>query len=894
MRRPLLHASKADRLRKLSRLTLGVVAISTALACAAARADAAEAWRSRVARQLHAVHDAPGGSATASASELGPRFDASGRVQVDVHYDCALDAPLGALSAAGLSVGGSIKIPPFCVVEGWIAPAALDQVAAVAGVVRVQVPAYAIRIHPQTPAQTQIQSAPAVSPRAKAQGQGTTIDANGVSIMRADQFVAQTGTNGAGAKVGVQSTGVYSLSIIQARGELPASVQVVNPSGGTSASLQADEGTALLEEVHAVAPGAALVFCGPVTFVDYTSCLQQLINAGATILVDDLIFPPQNLMSDQGSDTQAVTQVLAQNPTVALFTSVGNANGSYWEGPYTPVSVSSLGMQPLSCTSSGTTQIDNYVATFNGSPQQILTVLSGAQFPVALAWADPNASSFDLYWFLNDNNNKPMTQVGCLSGASAAGNLLMQNVPFPPPSTPPSQTPPPQCPVSATCWTYTLYVATPTATPAGSSLLKLWVGGDGLSFLTPSTSGGVTAPQALAPGAITIGAVKGSDGVGNTIEPFSSLGPIQLPLATSTSTQAPILVAPDGINVDAAGTYFASELFPDGNFYGTSASVPNAGGVAALLWGAFPNLTVAQLVMALKTGATQLGPTMPDYTFGYGRIDALGALNAATMGTPPPTMSALSDMTVVGGSTSQGESFTASAFGNVRFSVASSNTALVPAAIVAAGSPGVTLSPSTCGGASPVSCTLTVMPAIGQVGNATLTVSALDGANRAAPASMTVTVTAPAGPSLTINSGASQEFMSGTASTPVSFAVNGTGPLSVTAASSNASLFPPANLTVSAGCGTTTSTCTLGIRAANGASGSATITITVTDKYSQSSSAMASVQVDPGAPSSNASGSSSGGGGGGGGALHWWELVAIALLVSRRKFLRRCFIALPA
>ena len=33
------------------------------------------------------------------------------------------------------------------------------------------------------------------------------IDRNGVTIMRADQFVAQTGANGAGAKVGVQSVG---------------------------------------------------------------------------------------------------------------------------------------------------------------------------------------------------------------------------------------------------------------------------------------------------------------------------------------------------------------------------------------------------------------------------------------------------------------------------------------------------------------------------------------------------------------------------------------------------------------------------------------------------------------------------------------------------------------
>ena len=56
---------------------------------------------------------------------------------------------------------------------------------------------------------------------------------------------------------------------IQARGELPAAVQVLYPAGN-STPVSADEGTALLEEIHAVAPGANLVFCGPSTFVDFT------------------------------------------------------------------------------------------------------------------------------------------------------------------------------------------------------------------------------------------------------------------------------------------------------------------------------------------------------------------------------------------------------------------------------------------------------------------------------------------------------------------------------------------------------------------------------------------------------------------------------------------------
>ncbi len=107
--------------------------------------------------------------------------------------------------------------------------------------------------------------------------------------------------------------------------------------------------------------------------------------------------------------------------------------------------------------------------------------------------------------------------------------------------------------------------------------MKLWIGGDGLTSLSKSTRGSVVTPQAFASGAVTVGAVNGSDGVGNKIESFSSLGPVTLRFPQPTQIQSPVLVAPDGINVDAAGTYFAGSLFPDGNFYGTSARPPMPG-----------------------------------------------------------------------------------------------------------------------------------------------------------------------------------------------------------------------------------------------------------------------------------------------------------------------------
>ncbi len=645
----------------------------------------------------------------------GWHFDALGRVQVDVSYDCSREITSADLSSAGFSASTKVKLGSWCVVEGWIAPGSLDKLASVEGVTRVQAPSYVVhpRLSPATPLPVMTPLRPSVKLESQPSvGSGTGIDHNGVTITRADQFVAQTGVSGAGITVGVQSDGISSLQVIQSRGEL-STVKLVMPSDGAS-SPAGDEGTVLLEEVHAVAPGASLVYCGPSTFVEYTSCLSQLITAGATILVDDLNFSQEDLLSSNSQAVQGIEQLLTSNPSVVLFTAGGNYNGSYWEGNYSPVALSSLGLSPLTCTSGTATQTDHYVAQFDGDKSELLNVMQSSQVPLAFAWADTpghNASQFDVYWFNGS------TQVGCLGTATGTDTHVSQNIGF-------------------NSGKYTLYIATPDASSAGK-FLKLWVGGDGLTSLSKSTSGSEVTPQAFATGAVTVGAVNGSDGVGNKIESFSSLGPITLVFPDVTHIQSPVLVAPDGINVDAAGTYFQGDLFPDGNFYGTSASVPNAGAVAALIRSAFPALTATQLVDALKAGAAQLGSMSPDDTYGYGRIDAIGALGTF----PSPTITSLPDPSLTAGSSSAAYPFTVTGTGALHFTVTSSNTTSIPAAIVPAGSPGVTMAPADCG-VQTLSCTVSVMPANGPSSTVTLTLAAVDGANRSATASMTVTVAA--------------------------------------------------------------------------------------------------------------------------------------------------------
>lgn len=409
---------------------------------------------------LVAVTALAGAVASGAGLESAAHHDAAGRLQLDVHFDCTVAAPVTALTAAGFSVTASVKAGSMCIVEGWASLPTLAQIRAVPGVTDITAPSYVRPILPQAPRAVLHSLA-----RSAGQKQGTGgagIDENGITIMRADQFLAQTGTNGAGVTVGIQSVGVSSLATIQARGELPA-VQVLLPAGNSTPVL-GDEGTALLEQVHAVAPGANLAFCGPSTFVDFASCLTQLINAGATIVMDDTSFVADDLMSQDNDQSSAVAQILAQHPDVMMLSAGGNNEGTYWEGHYSPVSASTALLPPLSCTNVGNP--DAYVAAFGAGTSQTLTVTGYNTFPLLLAWADPPGqitSQFDVFWFAPGS----IYPIGCFSSAGGTTNESMQSVSLAP-------------------GTYTLVVASPDAAAAGK-FLKLWAGGDGLTALSAST-----------------------------------------------------------------------------------------------------------------------------------------------------------------------------------------------------------------------------------------------------------------------------------------------------------------------------------------------------------------------------------------------------------------------
>ena len=810
-----------------------IVTVTAALisACVCSTAAAlTPMWRSVVAIDLLNIYDAAGKAQTSAA--VGPpgqtRVNGQGRVQIDVFVDCSVVTPTPSLAAAGLVDGWAVKVAPFCVVEGWAAPRQFPAVATVAGVKNITVPAYAKYKLPSVHLNGQ-PAAVAGGARAAASS-AQTIDGNAISIMHSDQFVTQTGTNGAGITVGVMSGDAANLSVIQQRSELPAVSVVLPNASATPNPAPTDEGTMMLEEIHAVAPGASLAFCGPYTGALYLGCLEQLIAAGATVIVDDLQYPTYDAMSSNNAFTQGVQNLLSQNGRVALFSVTENYNNSFWQGAYTPTPLSSFGDTPLTCAANG--QVDSYVQPFNGLPGNALTVAAAGTIPFWIQWADPfgqNTSNFDVYAF-----NQTSGVLTCIFSAGGSPNTYLQQD------------------SALAAGNYYFYIATPDATLAGK-YLKVFAGGDGETSLYVNTPGSIISPQTFAQGVNLTGAVDGSDSIGDTIETYSGRGPIILPLAPAQQIAAPSFVAPDAVYVDAVGTDFSNELI-NGLFRGTSAAAPNAAAVAALLSSAFPSLTPSQITSALQAGAIPLGSSIPDSTYGYGRIDAIGALGAI----PSPAVTSWGDITLAGGTTSAAGTFTVSGTGSLGLSVQSSNGTLIPGTFVAAGIAGVTVTPASCGQTS-TSCSISFTPSPGQTGSASITLSVSDGANRTATATATVVVTKPAAPTIVITGGASQSVNVNSIIAPVTFALTGSLPLSVTSGGTMGA-------TLSSGCGTTTLTCTVAPGNSSASAGTEQITLTVRDAYSQSASAVANVSV--GTPGSK----------GGGGSMGWWTLLSLGCL----------------
>jgi subtilisin family serine protease len=195
------------------------------------------------------------------------------------------------------------------------------------------------------------------------------------------------GVDGSGIRVGVLSDSVDHLADVQAQGDLPQ-VTVLEDVAGLSG-----EGTALLEIVHDLAPGAALYFATAWTGMEgFASNILALRDAGCHLLVDDVTYLLESPFQDD-LISQAVNEVTADG--ILYFSSAGNSgnlnNGQsgVWEGDFSGVSDNALpdGLNTMDVHDFGQGHTTN-------------AILRDPPYAITLFWADPLGASendYDLY-----------------------------------------------------------------------------------------------------------------------------------------------------------------------------------------------------------------------------------------------------------------------------------------------------------------------------------------------------------------------------------------------------------------------------------------------------------------------------------------------------------------
>jgi uncharacterized repeat protein (TIGR01451 family) len=438
----------------------------------------------------------------------------------------------------------------------------------------------------------------------------------------ADESRSFFGVTGIGVKVCVISNGVDSLAALQASGDLPA-VDVLPGQAGSG-----DEGSAMLEIIHDLAPGATLGFA--TADPDEATMAQNVLDlaaSGCNIIVDDVLYLAESPFQD-GPIAQSVNTVTAAG--VFYFSSAGNEGNKddltsgTWEGDFNPSAAADPG--PLAGAN---------LHNFGDGGNSILVEFGGGNPPL-LIWAEHYdlatglaSTDFDLYDMdgglttIFDASTDVQDGVGgddfpieFIGGGSFGGERLLIDK---------------------------FAAGTTSSVPAFNLILLRGELDDALS------TSGATRGHSAAANAMSVAATPAAasfDGVSpdgpfpglftaaNESESFTSDGPRRILLDTTgaeitpgnrTATggvvrQKPEITAADGVSTAAPGF---------NPFYGTSASAPHAAAIAGLLKSAVPSLTLAQVRTALVNSAIDIEAAGVDRDTGAGIIMAHAALVSA-------------------------------------------------------------------------------------------------------------------------------------------------------------------------------------------------------------------------------------------------------------------------
>ncbi|MDQ4132685.1 MAG: FG-GAP-like repeat-containing protein [Actinomycetota bacterium] len=457
--------------------------------------------------------------------------------------------------------------------------------------------------------------------------------------LKAASARADFGVDGTGVTVGIVSDSfdrfpvgaATNASQDVAAGELPGAGNpcsrptAVNKVDDTAPGPNIDEGRAMAQTVHDLAPGAALAFAtGAISETSMAANITNLVSAGADVIVDDLVYLQEPFYQD-GPIAVAMNQARAAG--VPVFSAAGNSHmvvggkpvGSYEAQTYRGTPCPSLPATMLDC--------HNFNPSGGADGTYRITVPSGGFVGLDLQWAQPRGgvtTDYDIC-MLDANTGTPLSCGGDFNAGPEGTQQPFEGVGF----TNQSE--------------FARAVNVVVARYAGPPVRFKWIHlGEWLpNSVEYSTSTGTDLfgptiwGHSGAASTLSVGAVPYFDS--SKPEPYSSHGPMTMlfnPVPSTTALPAPqVRNKPDLAATDCVQNSFFSGFAPPYRFCGTSNSAPHAAAVAALMLDAAPETTPAQIGSTLQATADPVG-TAPATAVGAGLIDAQAAV-AALAGDEP-------------------------------------------------------------------------------------------------------------------------------------------------------------------------------------------------------------------------------------------------------------------
>jgi hypothetical protein len=451
------------------------------------------------------------------------------------------------------------------------------------------------------------------------------VTSQGDVAMRSDEARTLFGVDGTGVTVGVLSDSFDCLggaATDVANGDLSPVTVLQEEPGCVSGS---DEGRAMLQLIHDVAPGGELAFATAFAGeASFAANIEALAAAGAKVIVDDVGYFAEPMFQD-GIIAQAVDTVVAGGS--AYFSAAGNSGRQAYENPFRPAAdfaQDSIPSAPGAPRFFGGIAHDFDAGTGTDHFQSI-TVPAGATIVFSFQWDSPffsvsggTGSSNDLDIYIL---NAAATLVLAGSAVNNVGGDAVEVFAF----------------TNTSGATANFNVMLVKFSGSNPGLMKYVRFGGGATTVNEfDTASGTIYGHANAVGAEAVGAAAYFQtpefGVSPPIlEGFSSAGTTPILFTTAGAptvdprADKPEIVAPDGTNT----TFFDNDIEPDGfpNFFGTSAAAPHAAAVAALMLESDPTLTPASIYARLEGSAIDMGPPGFDNDSGFGLIQADRALS---------------------------------------------------------------------------------------------------------------------------------------------------------------------------------------------------------------------------------------------------------------------------